>query len=253
MSPTLKQDLCDLFGVSSELVNEVSDTLETIHESRYKKGDAVTVDKGPHKGVKHMVMFIHPDGKINLKPDVWPPNRIRYRLGAVTATPNEVKPWDQRAADRRSKMAHSGRPQTDKEKSSMASWRKLEKELYRDFRKGKKFSDLHRESLDEDDLPFGLESFQGPVSNAEMNRKKDTVAKAPEKAPEKAQEDDTPSGNFNPTKKSASQKEAEREKKLRAKADDKVQDDLLHRHNTKNDEVTFYPSTEHSSERKLGT
>ena len=252
MSPTLKQELCDLFDLSSELVNEVSDTLETIHEGnvQYKKGDAVTVSRGPHKGVKHTVGFVHHDGKLNLHPDVWPPQRIRYRLGGVTVTPDEVKPWDKAAHDRRVKDAHSGRPQTAKEKQDMADWKRTEKALQQS--RNKRLSDLNhptrqwpKESLDEQELPFGLESFQGPVSNAEMNRKKDTVAKAPN-----TEQDNTSS--FDPTKKSSSQKEAEREKKLRAKADDEVENNMINQHNTKDDEVTFYPSTDNSSERTLG-
>lgn len=239
MSSTLKQELCDLFDVSTELVNEVSDTLETIHEGKYKIGDVVTVNRGPHKNDKHTVFFVHRDGKLNLKPNVWPVKRIRYRLGGVTVTPDEVKMH----------RSDDGRPQkmSPKEREDLAAWRQRELALSKTRRHGT----LASESLDEQDLPFGLESFQGPVSNAEMNRKKDTVAKTPN-----TEQDNT--SDFDPTKKSSSQKEAEREKKLRAKMDDKVENDMLDQHNTKDDEVTFYPSTEHgvgtahSSERKLG-
>jgi hypothetical protein len=87
------------------------------------------------------------------------------------------------------------------------------------------------------EFPFGMgEAAQGPVSNAEMNRKKDI--KAPNEIQNPAVQ------NYDPTRKSASQKEADREKKLRDKMADEVQDDMRQKHNTKKDDVTFYPSTD---------
>lgn len=92
-------------------------------------------------------------------------------------------------------------------------------------------------TCDLQEFPFGMgEAAQGPVSNAEMNRKKDIKASNEIQNPAVA--------NYDPTKKSASQKEAEREKKLRDKMSDEVQDDMRQKHNTKNDDITFYPSTE---------
>jgi hypothetical protein len=87
------------------------------------------------------------------------------------------------------------------------------------------------------EFPFGMgEAAQGPVSNAEMNRKKDIKA---------SNEGENPAIiNYDPTRKSAAQKEAEREKKLRDKMADEVQDDMRQKHNTKKDHVTFYPSTD---------
>ena len=90
-------------------------------------------------------------------------------------------------------------------------------------------------TCDLQEFPFGMEAVQGPVSNAEMNRKKDLTADAPANPVQQ---------NYDPTKKSAAQKEAEREKKLRDKMSDEVQADMRQKHNTKKDVVTFYPSTE---------
>lgn len=90
---------------------------------------------------------------------------------------------------------------------------------------------------DLDEFPFGMgEALQGPVTNAEMNRKKDITADPGSENPA-VQE-------FDPTRKTEAQKEAEREKKLRDKMADEVQSDLRKSLNTKNDSVTFYPSTE---------
>ena len=93
-------------------------------------------------------------------------------------------------------------------------------------------------TCDLQEFPFGMEAVQGPVSNAEMNRKKDIKAN-PADAPQNPVQQ-----NFDPTKKSAAQKEAEREKKLRDKMSDEVLADMRQKHNTKKDVVTFYPSTE---------
>ena len=93
-------------------------------------------------------------------------------------------------------------------------------------------------TCDLQEFPFGMEAVQGPVSNAEMNRKKDIKAN-PADAPQNPVQQ-----NYDPTKKSAAQKEAEREKKLRDKMSDEVQADMRQKHNTKKDVVTFYPSTE---------
>ena len=92
------------------------------------------------------------------------------------------------------------------------------------------------------EFPFGLESIQGPVSNPEMNRKKNIV-------PDTVQNNAAPltnavQQNYDPTRKSAAQIEAEREKKLRDKMSNEVQDDMRQKYNPKKDKVTFYPSTE---------
>lgn len=95
------------------------------------------------------------------------------------------------------------------------------------------------------EFPFGMESVQGPVSNPEMTRKKNLTGKTPDTVQNNASPLTNPAvANYDPTKKSASQKEAEREKELRDKMADEVQDDMRQKHNSKNDKVTFYPSTD---------
>lgn len=92
-------------------------------------------------------------------------------------------------------------------------------------------------TCDLQEFPFGMgEAAQGPVSNAEMNRKKDIVTTDTVENPAIL--------NYDPTRKSASQREAEREKKLRDKMSDEVQADMRQKHNTKKDDVTLYPSTD---------
>lgn len=58
--------------------------------SEFKVGDKVTPTVGPHKGVVHSVIHVFPDGRINLKPDGLKTDQIQYRLGAVTANPDQV-------------------------------------------------------------------------------------------------------------------------------------------------------------------
>ena len=51
-----------------------------------KVGDIVVPNKGPHKGVKHKIIAIRPDGKYNVQPMGLPASSIKYRLGAVAVT-----------------------------------------------------------------------------------------------------------------------------------------------------------------------
>jgi hypothetical protein len=58
-------------------------------DSGYKVGDEVVPKIGPHKGVVHTVIHVHPTGHLNIKPHVRPESN-RYRQGAVRANPNDV-------------------------------------------------------------------------------------------------------------------------------------------------------------------
>lgn len=58
--------------------------------SEFKVGDKVKPTVGPHKDVVHSVIHVFPDGRINLKPDGLKTDQIKYRLGAVTAQPDQV-------------------------------------------------------------------------------------------------------------------------------------------------------------------
>ena len=57
----------------------------------HKVGDTVTVSRGPHKGDAHKVIHVHKDGRVNVKPHNKMPHQIKYRHGAATAKPGEVK------------------------------------------------------------------------------------------------------------------------------------------------------------------
>jgi hypothetical protein len=63
---------------------------ETISEA-HKVGDIVKPKTGPHKGVDHKVIHVHDDGSYNIKPDRLPASRIKYRLGAVRATHDQLQ------------------------------------------------------------------------------------------------------------------------------------------------------------------
>jgi hypothetical protein len=58
--------------------------------SEFKVGDKVTPNAGPHKGQVHSVIHVFPDGRVNLTPDGLKPDQIKYRLGAVTARPDQI-------------------------------------------------------------------------------------------------------------------------------------------------------------------
>jgi hypothetical protein len=60
-------------------------------EQTFKVGDFVVPNIGPHKGLKHKVIHVHSDGKINIKPEGLTATKIKYRQGAVTAESHQVK------------------------------------------------------------------------------------------------------------------------------------------------------------------
>ena len=58
-----------------------------------KVGDIVIPNKGPHKGQKHVVIAVFPDGTFNIKPQ-WPglkASQIKYSQGAVKAKPADIE------------------------------------------------------------------------------------------------------------------------------------------------------------------
>lgn len=59
--------------------------------AHFKKGDKVTVTRGPHAGDAHEIIHVHPDGSYNVKPHNMPTNKIKYRLGAAKAKHSDVK------------------------------------------------------------------------------------------------------------------------------------------------------------------
>ena len=65
----------------------------------HKVGDTVTVTRGPHKGDTHKVIHVHKDGRVNVKPHNKMPHQIKYRHGAVTAKPHEVRKMNSESID----------------------------------------------------------------------------------------------------------------------------------------------------------
>ena len=77
----------------------------------HKVGDTVTVTRGPHKGDTHKVIHVHKDGRVNVKPHNKMPHQIKYRHGAATAKPHEVKKMNSESID---EIARSMTPMRDK-------------------------------------------------------------------------------------------------------------------------------------------
>lgn len=67
-------------------------TQSRVIKEEYKVGDVVVPDKGPHAGVPHEVIHIHGNGRINIRPKGIPIKSVKYRLGAATAQPHELRP-----------------------------------------------------------------------------------------------------------------------------------------------------------------
>lgn len=61
-------------------------------EEEFKVGDVVVPDKGVHAGQPHEVIHVHGNGKINIRPKGIHPKTVKYRLGAATADPSELRP-----------------------------------------------------------------------------------------------------------------------------------------------------------------
>ena len=61
-----------------------------LDEGKFKKGDIVIPNMGPHKGDKHKIIHDFGDGSYNIKPLMHPRN-IKYKLGASKAKENQLK------------------------------------------------------------------------------------------------------------------------------------------------------------------
>ena len=62
--------------------------------NKFKKGDIVIPNVGPHKGVKHEIIYDFGDGKYNIQPIGLRPNQIQYRLGATGAREDQLQMAD---------------------------------------------------------------------------------------------------------------------------------------------------------------
>ena len=79
-------------AATEETVNEAPE--KVFDQEKYKVGDIVVPKIGPHKGVKHEVIFVHSqsafEGKFNIRPIGLRRGTNRYRLGAAMADDLQV-------------------------------------------------------------------------------------------------------------------------------------------------------------------
>ena len=61
-----------------------------LDEGKFKKGDIVIPNMGPHKGEKHKIIHDFGDGSYNITPQKHP-RFIKYKLGAAKAKENQLK------------------------------------------------------------------------------------------------------------------------------------------------------------------
>ena len=65
--------------------------LKKLYEGRFREGDVVIPNVGPHKGVKHTIIYDFGDGRYNIQPMGLRPNQIKYALGAAGASEDQLK------------------------------------------------------------------------------------------------------------------------------------------------------------------
>jgi hypothetical protein len=82
----MKENLGEL--PSSKLIKMKYNPLK---EGRFREGDVVIPNVGPHKGVKHTIIYDFGDGRYNIQPIGLRPNRIQYALGAAGASEDQLK------------------------------------------------------------------------------------------------------------------------------------------------------------------
>jgi Protein of unknwon function (DUF3008) len=63
---------------------------ENTPASKYKVGDIVIPNKGPHKGEKHKVIHVYGGGKYNIKPLFVSAQKNKYHLGAAGASEEDL-------------------------------------------------------------------------------------------------------------------------------------------------------------------
>lgn len=98
---TIKKEIAKLAAKAGKKIKEGGDmtgltmTPSVTSEGKegVKVGDIVIPNKGPHKGQKHVVIAVFPDGTFNIKPQ-WPglkASQIKYQQGAVKAKPADIQ------------------------------------------------------------------------------------------------------------------------------------------------------------------
>jgi hypothetical protein len=97
-------------GMEDDEMETRYDYDDPIFEAKFKKGDIVIPNIGPHKGVKHEIIYDFGDGKYNIQPIGLRPNQIQYRLGATGAREDQLKMADGvNEGDTYEKMAAKGK------------------------------------------------------------------------------------------------------------------------------------------------
>ena len=74
----------------TEVDAEAAVETEVEQTPEFKVGDIVSPTKGPHKGQRHEIIHVFPDGSMNIKPKDLAANAVKYRLGAAKAQPEDV-------------------------------------------------------------------------------------------------------------------------------------------------------------------
>ena len=83
-----------LAGMEDDEMETRYDYDDPIFEAKFKEGDTVIPNIGPHKGVKHKIIYDFGNGKYNIQPIGLRPNQIQYRLGAASASEDQLKMAD---------------------------------------------------------------------------------------------------------------------------------------------------------------
>jgi hypothetical protein len=86
----IKQMLKKVVPVGLEIIG-IEPLKESVNEGRFQKGDIVIPNVGPHKGVKHTIIYDFGDGRYNIQPIGLRPNQIKYGLGAAGASEDQLK------------------------------------------------------------------------------------------------------------------------------------------------------------------
>lgn len=77
-------------GYELEALHEVFDDGDVLEES-INKGDIVIPNTGPHKNTPHRVIHVRKDGLYNITPILAPGAKIKYRLGAASASAGQIR------------------------------------------------------------------------------------------------------------------------------------------------------------------
>ncbi len=71
-------------------IDEATKPVEQVPTRKWAVGDVVHPKVGPHKGEAHKVIHVHPDGSMNIVPQVNVHAQNKYRLGAARCTDYQI-------------------------------------------------------------------------------------------------------------------------------------------------------------------